>query len=384
MKVGVITFHAARNHGAMLQAHALCRVISGLGHHVQLIDFRPDRQAAQAPAVEAAGVTVPWHSRILDLMKRRALSLPGHIRQRLVREWRFERFVSRQLPLTARCYRSDACFQTHPLALDAFVCGSDQIWNPYCQGFEPAYFLSFADPAKARLVAYAPSFAEFRPGSEYDERIARLIERFHFLSARERDGQETIAELTGRAAEHVLDPTLLLDDYSHVAVDSKARGDFIAAYSLQARPGMEALVAKAKEHFGLPAVTLGAPLAAADHHAADIGPREWLGYLRQARFVCTDSFHGTAFSIVFRRQFLNVPHTHRNGRVAGLLEQLGLSHRQIKEPDAADATAQLPQDIDYRPVGEMLQPLREASLEYLRRALAEIPEPSASRQAQPQ
>lgn len=347
MRIGLITFHLSRNYGALLQAYALRKVLLDMGHEVQFINYR------------RGGVDGFPHG-----LSRR----PRHFIPSIIRCRKLAAFRRQYLPVTANCYRSDADFEAWPPVFDAFICGSDQVWNAK-KGFYPAYFLHFACDTSARLIAYGPSFGDYCLGSPHDEEMARLMKRFHSLSVREREGQHIISELTGRSAEHVLDPSLLPKDYASISTVPRSGDDYIVVYSMEISDGLVALVREAKEHFRLPAISLCSPMPGADMVRADAGLEEWLGYLQAARFVCTNSFHGTALSILFRRDFLAVPHSTRNARMACLLERVGLLHRQVSNPQAPDAYDQLQEPVSYDDVHCKLGRLRSASMGYLQRAL---------------
>lgn len=348
MQVGLLTFHLCRNYGAMIQAYALCRVVQEMGHDARFIDYR--------------GGPV---DRLLFSKRRPWSLLPAMIRWR-----RLVAFRDQYLPQTTKTYHTDADLMDDPPDFDAYICGSDQIWNPYCKGFHPAYFLHFVPEDSARLIAYAPSFGDYQPGNEYDEKMAQYIKRFDCLSVREKSGQRIIQQLTGRSAEHVLDPCLLVDDYSVVSTPPGRKDDYIAAYMLNRSDEKIALLNKAKEKLGLPVISIGPTrLPGVNWMRDDAGVRRWLGHIQNARFVCTDSFHGTCLSILFRKEFLTVPHPTRNERIAGLLDAVGLSQRQAGNPEDPDTSTQFHETIDYDEVHSSLQELRAASLDYLQRAL---------------
>lgn len=349
MRIGLITCHRSWNYGANLQAYALCKVLQDMGHEVQFIDYHRG-------AIDSVGQ---------HFSKRR----PWTLIVALIRQRKLSQFRRQHIPRTPS-YLSDADLEAHPPVFDAYICGSDQIWNPCLHGrMFRAYFLHFVRDGAGRRIAYAPSFGEFRPGSAHDEEMARLIARFHALSAREEEGVEIIGALTGRTAEHVLDPTLLIDDYSSVSLTPNHRDDYIATYMLGQSIDRTRLVMMAREHFGLPVVSVGEAHLVGTDKAVPVGVEEWLGYIQNAKFVCTDSFHGTALSILFRKDFLTIRHPTRNARIAGLLRRLGLLHRQVSDSDAAAPCDQLREPVAYHQAHVDLQTLRHASLDYLQRAL---------------
>ncbi len=351
MRIGLLTFHRSWNNGALLQAYALRTVLENMGHEACFVDFH------------RGAIDTIWR----NFFKRRPWTLVPAV----VRQAKQERFRQKYLPRTAVCYRSDADFTAHPPDFDAYICGSDQVWNAN-KGFYPAFFLHFADETAARLAAYAPSFGDYRPGTAHDAEMARLLGRFHALSVREKEGRQIVSELTGRPAEHVLDPALLLDDYSPITSMPPDKGEYIGVYYLGMSAEKAALVEYVKARLQLPIISFGpAHPPNADSRRYGTGIEQWLGYMHNAHFVCTDSFHGTALSILLRRDFLTVPHPTRNERIACLLRRVHLPHRLFDVAQSLGENDRALAQIAYDEVHERLQELRQASLHYLSQALAD-------------
>ena len=208
--VGIITYHAADNFGAVLQAFALQRTIANLGASCSIIDYRePHNDNAYRL----------FHTpRNRSSIKRDFLMLLN-LRSHIKAKNRYKQFRADYLCVTAHSYRSLDNLLHGSLSFDAYVSGSDQVWHPYLldRSCGPVYFLDFA--GTGRRIAYAPSFGLTQMPIQYRERAAGFIRRFNFLSAREDTGCTIIRDLTGRTAEHVLDPTLLqpLAEYNKVA-----------------------------------------------------------------------------------------------------------------------------------------------------------------------
>lgn len=370
MRVGVITSHFVPNYGAALQTYALCRALTEMQHDVRVIDYRP-QEISSKHRIAGAGPTGGKARGMLRALLRYSLGAPRTYVERKRKRAAIARFASQYIPITDVTYTSDACFEASPPGFDAYICGSDQIWNPNMHGFLPAYYLHFVPEGTARIIAYAPSFGELSIESEYTPKIATLLKRFDHLSVREKSGQSFIEGLIGRTAEHVLDPALLLEDYSAITVEPDRRSDFIAVYAVEPSPEMVATVATLKAQLGLRVVSLGGPLPGADEYKGTLGPRQWLGYLRRCQYVCTNSYHGTIMAIQFGKGFVSVPRGTDNVRIGDLLQRLGLLGRRVDDPTEAGLGARLREPIAYDEVSETLTRLRQDSLGYLRRALAQ-------------
>ncbi len=371
MNVGVTTIHNHLNYGAVLQVYALTNTIRRLGHACQVIDndFEPGHgrtyTRSRHPGEQIKNLYLAWHRRA------------GH---RFCD--RFNEFLQQHVPKTDRTYRSFDELATHPPQFDAFITGSDQVWNPGLLGRQlgPLYHLEFADPKKARLVSYAPSFGVDQLPEHAIGHIRSCLLRYHALSVREKRGQEIIREISGRKAAHVVDPTLLLspEDYAPVTAPPRTVGEYMLVYPMEvgANFSFYHLVKLVKKMLGIPVVVV-LPLnfhhrwmLLADRLVLDAGPKEFLGLISNATFVCTNSFHGTVFSILFQKNFLGVPHTRTNARVHSLLDKLNLLDRQLVNWDEQAVKTVLQEAIDYPEVTLRLEAGVKHSLTFLRNALS--------------
>lgn len=370
MRVGILTFHAANGFGAVLQTYAMCRTLEELGCVPCIIDYRP---AFFSSPPQSAGQRLLWTSKkvLQKLWQRRLWTALGNV----LRRRQFDRFRRDFLPTTDRVYWNAEELRADPPDVDVCVCGSDQIWNlNFWDGrVNPSFFLDFA-PRGIRRVAYAPSIGGVVFPENCREAIAALLNEFAALSGRENDIVAVIKQLTGRDAPMVLDPSLLVADYSPVMRRPKRPPKrYIAVYPLDYSQQFVDCVQRVKTLLRLPVVNIGAKhLPGADIQHNTLGPSEWLGWMRDASFVCTNSFHGTAYSLIFRRNFLAFSfliHPVANARMENILEQVGLSERFLT--DAAQMTERSPclQPVDYGAVEPLLQAAVSKSRNFLRDAV---------------
>jgi hypothetical protein len=221
----------------------------------------------------------------------------------------------------------------------AVVCGSDQIWNRHLTRgqYDPVFFLGH--PMRARKIAYAASSGGHALGS--DAALLRpMLRDFSAVGVREDFLREDLlASGICSAAETVVDPTLLIDDYDAVTSERyvpKGKG-YIATYEVatpESRQRLEEAAARLRKALGLPIVHLGAkPSAVADQNQLSLSPGEWVGLMRRATAICTNSFHGLAFALNFRKHTVFVPHleAEKNARPAGLLKLAGLERLTYAE-----------------------------------------------------
>ena len=382
MRTGLITFHFAHHYGAQLQALATMKAIQGLGHECQIIDYR-----------------LPHTTRTNQLFKKsravRDMAADAHTALHYAafqrRFQRFEAFVAEEMELSPQRYTDFRQLQDTPPAYDVYVAGSDQIWNPYIfqdKQFDPAFLLDFV--AEGRRIAYAPSLGVPQLPEDKAAELKRFLEPFSALSVREKRGQVLVQEAAGRQAKVVLDPTLLLsgEDWGKLAAAPRHQGPYILCYFVS-DPGEAAPYAQAlSRQTGWPIVQLAGArrkIDGAREIVFDAGPREFLGLFQHAAAVVTNSFHGAAFSLQFKKDFFTSmsPKERREptfSRIYSLLSRLGCADRII----GLDTTAPIDAKMDYDQVYEKLEAARADSLAYLKAAVegAALPEETSAVQEQ--
>ncbi len=198
MKVGILTYHSAHNYGAMLQACGLRSYLESLGHDAELIDYHPE-------SLERANTRRPTVRSIRDLAKRiSSLVLARPFKKRYAE---FERFKERHIRLGRRYLTADELLRDPP-HYDAYICGSDQIWNTD-GGASPVNFLQFA-PEGSRKISYAPSMGTEVVRPEHLALIARCLADFSAISVREESAKRILDGVLARTPELVVDPVFLM------------------------------------------------------------------------------------------------------------------------------------------------------------------------------
>ena len=367
MRTGLITFHFAHHYGAQLQAYATMQAIRELGHDCQIIDFR-----------------LPHTTRTNELFRKadsaRALVANAHTAIHYGafkrRYDRFEAFVAEQMALSPRRYTADEELRREPPACDVYVAGSDQIWNPYIytnKQFEPAFLLDFVQ--KGRKIAYAPSLGVPTLPRPYDGQLRDYLASFSALSARESRGKELLESITGREVSLVLDPTLLLtgEQWGELAAAPVRKQPYILCYFISDPGEVGVRAQELHARTGWPIVQLAGMrrrLPGAEHVVFDAGPREFLGLFQNAACVCTNSFHGSVFSLQFDRPFFTAMSPKEKAepaysRIYSLLSRLGCADRIVGLPDSAAADA----EMDYAAIHRKLTEARAESSAYLKNAI---------------
>lgn len=375
MKIKTITCHDVCNYGASLQAYALQKHLEGLGHEAEIIDYLPSYKPPRHAMTNfynsgyAAKVyrIAPW----LRLPMAFVQNLDQLKYQR--RRKAFAAFKEQYLNVSGKTYTCNedmtegAAKHIAPeLDADLYIAGSDQIWNPhYGNGLDPAYYCSFVNDSR-KCISYAASFGLSELPEKDKPFIMEHLKNFRSISVREQTGVG-IAEDLGFKATQVVDPVLLLarDEWETICAPCTKRGDYILIYDfLQNVPQVETLAKRIAKEEGLKIISLNddKPSRYADTNVNDAGPQEFLSYIRNARHVLCTSFHATAFSVIFNKDFYTFPMKgHRNSsRMTDFLNSIGLGNRFV--------TDELPEElkpIDYGYVDDMLEKEIERSKHWL-------------------
>ena len=375
-RVGILTFHRAINYGALLQAYALQTAISKLSPElsVKVIDYRTH-------AIEDVYDPLNLHSARLPALDA-ALWLTRLGRRRENRQ-NFDAFLDAHVSRTVPVRREE--LDGIADEFDAIVAGSDQIWNAEIAHGDAAFLLDFVQGKEnVRRVSYAASFGRVslpeRSHSFFRRHLAP--ERWDAMSVRESSAAEIVFGLTGFRPEVVLDPTVLLtkSDWDGLCRPVKAlEGQkFLIIYNQVLPKKLMKFARKLARCSGLKLYQLGGGLKNPDIPILrGLTPEQFLWVFRYAEGTIVNSFHGTAFSVIFEKPFFvetTDAHGKFNTRIQGLLETAGIQGRDISAADFADFSGSeadcLRSDcIDWTRVRQNLDAAREKSLNFLKEAL---------------
>lgn len=365
MKAGLVTFYHIHHYGALLQAAATERAVESLGGECEIIDYYVNQNNALFRRPTGVGsAAADAHTALhYSALKRRYD--------------RFEQFSADHLHISAQHYENRWALAGASLPYDVLLSGSDQIWNPtiFPDGrFDPVFFGAFSS---LRKIAYAPSFGISHIPERMEEELQSYLKSFSHLSVRERQGQTIIRDLTGQTVPVVLDPTLLLtgQEWSTMANPAGAgpEGGYILCYCISKPGALIPYIRMLAEKTGLPVVQLCGirqRIVPGARCVLDAGPAEFLSLFQNASYVCTNSFHGTVFSVQFHRPFFTSVAPSElaepeHSRTFSILSRLGLTNRIVGKGD----TAKLFDAVDWSDVDVRLQQARQSSLAYLRDAL---------------
>ena len=375
MKIGLMTWYTYRNFGTALQATALYHELEMQGHEVKLIRYIPSARSSFFPKLNLNAIAEQL--RLSD-----ANNVVHHTIISEQREKMFDKYLRDRIKETKEC-NTTAELQTLNEEFDTFICGSDGIWAPYL--FDERYYLSFAEGGK-RIIAYAPSFAVEKVLNE-DIKILmrRELSRFTALSVRERDGANVVKEIMGKPAPVVIDPTLLMSDeewdvYAKTDQVERIRSKYILCYFLNESRIYWNYVQKIAKRLSLPVKLIQITdemISEQDRIPFEVGPSEFVSLIKHAEYVCTDSFHGLCFSLIYKRPFTVFKRFKEddlrniNSRVTNILKIFGFEDNLIDPfvPYTSQACSLL-HSGDFGKVDDIFKKERSFAKEYLRCALS--------------
>lgn len=348
MKIATITYSWCQNWGAVLQAHALAKFLQQGGHEVNVIDYRG-----------FDGKVIYTVKSILD-----GIYSVMHYGECKNRVNKFVDFRKRFLYLSQQC---DTTEQLEKLEnqYDAFITGSDQVWNVGL-GVCDDFYLQFIKNRK-KCISYAASFGVSEIPEEYQADTIRGINHIEYLSIRENSGADIVKSLTGREGYVVMDPVFLLSENywkEFCAASHSPKEKYIFVYPTQITDELLAAVKSIKKKTGYKVVSpFWIPGARV---VKDLGPKEFVRYIRDAEYVVASSFHATAFSLIFKKNLCVVPHKQTGARVLDLLDELKLS-KQCLWSDAYEL-----HNIDYTVAECIISQKIKESKAFLGQALTNI------------
>lgn len=352
MKVGILTYHRALNYGATLQAVALRTVVENLGNEAYFFNYWPSYHKSKYAVFS-------WYKFRKYPFKEKFFYCLNSLRMagpRIARIRNFNTFFrSHVLPY---------CISPSNQEINIALFGSDQIWRKQLETgvFNPVYFGAELINAPKK-VSYAASMG-LLPESESEKGTLReLLSHLDSISVREQDLSLFLTELGYRDHKIVLDPTLLLPSEKWeqiVEIPNLGLGRYILVYGITAVSFSWTKVREFAARKGLGVIHLSGTASKNDdpHCYSTVGPDYFLALIRDAEYVFSSSFHGVAFSVIFKKQFF-ASFSNNSNRAKTLLDSLGLSSRMVSN-DVFDIP-----EIDYTPVYDKLEKLRNDSMSFL-------------------
>ncbi len=372
--IGVITIFNVNNYGAELQAYATQKALQQMGYDAELINY-PFYKNARHISTYASRPTFPMpiKKRLKEWTYPKITNLKLFFQNTISEEKRRTNFARfHNYTNLSPEYRTIEALYSAEKKYDAYIVGSDQVWNPGIYSSLDPYFLKFA-PKDRKRISYASSFGVSIFPDYTKEYYQEALSGLDFISVREENAVQIVKKLSGREAYWVLDPTLLLNvqEWAKVANPvSDLPKKYILLYELTPCPYLKRLALKIAKEKGLKVVRIIKDAVVVEKdgsiiNVTDAGPSEFLWMFYHANFVITNSFHGTAFCINFNKDFYVVTpvRMNNNSRQQSILRLFNLSQRIIKEGEPLPDKNQW--KVDFEHVNSILERERKRSIDYL-------------------
>lgn len=360
MKIGILTFHNAFNYGAILQAYATQELVKNYGHNVEIIDYQNEAINRFYDQMNFSLGRLP---------KKKFWMIPRYLIERYFfwkRKKSYQLFKDKYIQLSEKKDIREKSVIID--GYDAILIGSDQIWNKKLTGgLDDVYWGNFCSSKSVRKVAWSACMGDTNFNDGEINYIRNNIKNFYAVSVREDNLQSFLKSVTQVLYPQTIDPTLMLnkekwDLLCHPVKES----NYIMVYAVQDEN-------KTIEFARVIAKFMNKKILIVRSHSEyywskenkeHAGPAEFLSYIKYADFVITTSFHGTAFSLLFQKQFV-CPVFRKNSRVESLLKEVGLSDRRIKNTSEIN---NLP-PIDYSIVSSKMELLKQETSSFLNSVL---------------
>lgn len=324
MKVYTVTFHANINYGAKLQAYALAKFLNNQNDiNCEILNYN-------YPNSDASWRLFPKPHSFRDLLKNIYLAL--HVKNviEIKKKHKLLRsFVADSMPVANEVFDRKKLLQSVPLA-DAFVCGSDQVWN-LTRTRDLTFFLDFVKKGTAKKLSYAASIAE--PWTKEDiEVIKPWLNEFDGISIREEGNLPQLMEIVpDKNPIVVCDPVFLLSKQEWESFSSTQlcpKEPYIFCYFIGVSPFAIDTVSRIRKLLDFKIVHLqtdSLDYLHSDKAIIAANPKDFVGLIKNASFVVTNSFHASAFSLMFKKDFTFVPKKKDNERVISLVKMFKIS-----------------------------------------------------------
>lgn len=362
-QIAVITYIYADNYGSVLQGYALVSALKEMGYDAFFIDYKKkeviDLYRIFKPLASKYNILTDCYHLLhyFQLQKKRAL---------------FQEFRNRFLPKSHYCYETFDSLTGNVPKADCYICGSDQVWNTGIVDFDSHYLLDFVKDQKK--ISYAASGITPETPEEDIEAIAGLIHSFSSVSVRETIAKKRLERACDIEIECVVDPVALLSaqEWERIIPDSATKLPYIFCYFAGGvSKAFDQYTKNLAKMLGLKRILIMPEWRNASRSGTkkyDCGPIEFLSYIRSAALVCTNSFHGTVFSVIFNRPFivgLHKPFTEE--RIRTFLSMCQLENREI-DPQV-EALNERVLDIDFSVANKMMRDAADKSKRWLRSAI---------------
>lgn len=379
-KIGICACYDNYNYGSMLQAFATQKAISKLGYENEFIVYRKKKNLQFIlKSIPRALNGYFIGAKINEIKRNKEFDKHQDIKKNIkIRQQEFKKFEKNYYECFSNEYVGFEELKSGAENYSSVLVGSDQLWLPIGLGSN-FYNLMFV-PDNINKISYATSFGVSQIPWYQVRKTRKYLSRINYLSTRELKGREIIKKIANIDAKVVVDPTLLFDgnEWKDLIPEEKIINEkYIFCYFLGKNKKHREEVKKLAQKKNLKIVILPHlddfveyDENFGDYKLYDVDPTKFVNLIRNAEYICTDSFHGTVFSILNHKKFITFNRfdesskNSRNSRIDSLCNQLNIEDRRYKQD-----ILKIEKEIDYQSIDKKIEKLREDSYIFLKNAL---------------
>lgn len=376
MKAGIITMHKVPNYGSHLQAYALQEAVNDMGYDAELIDYKYPNEYHIARDKDLTKKKLNLFNFIKSVLKSPITIFNKIIfaRQRKL----FNDFEDKFFNLSCS-YNSQEEIKKEKPVYDIYITGSDQVWNPRFACGDDIYMCNFGDFSKSR-IAYGASVAATNIPESMKSIYKENLSRYKAIGIRDFSSKQELENIIEKNIEVVCDPVFLLSSEAWHKLSERSKFKlpkkyiliYILTYSFEPYPQIIKIIEDVKNNLNLPVVYVNTSL----RHYFQIKPYkniftasvpDFLKLFANASYVITTSFHGTAFSLIFHRQFLSIINdSKKDSRISDLQKTVGLSNYTTMNDYNSSL---LGKQIDYNAINANVEQMIHKSCDFLKNAV---------------
>lgn len=366
MKIGIITRHAIANYGSVLQSYATEKVLEKLGYNSEIIDYIREEEKSENLAKTFAKNSKFWNKNFLTRFMYKIIQTPNIKKQE--KEFKINR--QKYLKMSKKQFEN---FESDIPEYDIYCTGSDQVWGQIANSdYDENYFLEFVPQGK-KCISYAASFGKANISDELKQKLPKLLKKYSSILVRE-NSAVNILKKCNIESELVLDPTLLLDknDWEELYNEEyKKDEEYILVYQLHHNRDFDKYLKKLKNRIKIKIYRISPSfyfkfLPGNCVYLPSL--EEFITLFHDAKYVITDSFHGTVFSIIFNKEMLDILPKKTGTRIENILKLFDINNRILTNYNNFDV---IYEKINFLDINNKLKDERNKSINLLRKALEE-------------
>lgn len=363
-KIGILTYHRVFNFGSLLQTYALQKYLEDKGQKVEVIDYYPERLQKKRLLFH---INPKWSRPVWKLI----IHLIPAVITRMLGYHMMNTFLRKYVHLSKKTYKTEEDLKKELPIYDIYLNGSDQVWNvETADGMvDKVFFMGFL-PNKCIRAAYAGSFGKDDFSDKSLKEIKKYLSKYSAISVRENSGVDILNKIGIDNGQWVLDPTFLLKPVQWKKIQAKMKlpKKYLLVYNLNRNSRITRLAQQIANEKELEIVNFAHSFVfiKGAKNIVCPTPNLFITLFENANYVVTDSFHGTAFSINFGKQFICVPAPRFNSRLNSILDLIGESDRLLGDKDDFDI---INRRIDYTKVRKILDNERKKADTFIERVI---------------